>query len=35
MLYPATYVNLNQTAQQKASPAVQVFWDNNPPGFIK
>jgi hypothetical protein len=35
MLYPASYVNLNQTAQQKASPAVQVFWDNNPPGFIK
>ena len=35
MLYPATYVNLNQNAQQKASPAVQVFWDNNPPGFIK
>jgi hypothetical protein len=35
MLYPANYVNLNQNAQQKASPAVQVFWDNNPPGFIK
>ena len=35
MLYPANYVNLNQTAQQKASPAVQVFWDNNPAGFIK
>jgi hypothetical protein len=35
MLYPANYVNLNQNAQQKASPSVQVFWDNNPPGFIK
>jgi hypothetical protein len=35
MLYPATYVNLNKTAQQKASVATQVFWDNNPPGFIK
>jgi len=35
MLYPAVFVNLNNTAQQKPSPAVQVFWDNNPPGFIK
>jgi hypothetical protein len=35
MLYPATYVNLNKTAQQKASVATQVFWDNNPAGFIK
>lgn len=35
MLYPATYVNLNNTASQKAGPAVQVFWDNNPAGFIK
>ena len=35
MLYPAAYVNLNNTATQKAGPAVQVFWDNNPAGFIK
>jgi hypothetical protein len=35
MVYPASYVNLNNTAQQKAGPAVQVFWDNNPAGFIK
>jgi hypothetical protein len=35
MLYPATYVNLNKSAQQKAGPQVQVFWDTNPPGSIK
>jgi hypothetical protein len=34
-LYPATYVNLNQNAVQKASLAAQVFWDTNPAGFIK
>lgn len=34
-LYPSNYVNLNQNAAQKSSIAVQVFWDNNPAGFIK
>jgi hypothetical protein len=34
-LYPASYVNLNQNAVQKASVASQVFWDTNPAGFIK
>jgi hypothetical protein len=35
MLYPATLVNLNLNASQKSGVDVQVFWDNNPPGFIK
>jgi hypothetical protein len=34
-LYPSVYVNLNQNAQQKSSVALRVFWDTNPPGFIK
>lgn len=34
-LYPSVHVNLNQNATQKASVAVQVFWDNNPAGFIR
>jgi len=32
--YPSVYVNRNQTAVQKTTPAVQVFWDTNPAGFI-
>ncbi len=39
MVYPANYVNLNQNAAQKTpmpgGQATQVFWDNNPAGFIK
>jgi hypothetical protein len=35
MLYPSTLVNLNLNASQKSGVDVQVFWDNNPPGFIK
>jgi len=35
MLYPSTLVNLNQNASQKSGVDVRVFWDNNPPGFIK
>ena len=33
--YPAVHVERNQNATQKSSVAVQVFWDNNPAGFIK
>jgi hypothetical protein len=34
--YPADFVTLNSspTSEQKASPAVQVFWDTNPTGAI-
>jgi hypothetical protein len=35
MFYPANYVNLNKNATQKAGVNVQVFWDNNPAGFIQ
>ncbi len=35
MLYPANLVNLNLNAAQKSGVDVKVFWDNNPPGFIK
>jgi Starch-binding associating with outer membrane/Susd and RagB outer membrane lipoprotein len=35
MLYPSNLVNLNQNAEQKSGVDVRVFWDNNPPGFIK
>lgn len=35
MFYPSNYVNLNKLAVQKADVNVQVFWDNNPAGFIK
>jgi len=34
-LYPSVHVNLNLNATQKPGVAVQVFWDNNPAGFIK
>ncbi len=34
MLYPADYVNLNQNATQRETTE-QVFWDNNPAGFIR
>lgn len=34
-LYPSDFVNLNQNAVQKSGVGVRVFWDNNPPGFIK
>ncbi len=32
-LYPSNYVTLNANASQKEN-TVQVFWDNNPAGFI-
>jgi hypothetical protein len=32
--YPSNHVERNNQANQKASHDVQVFWDNNPPGFI-
>jgi len=35
MYYPANYANLNKNAVQKSDVNVQVFWDTNPPGFIK
>lgn len=35
MFYPSNYVNLNKNAVQKGDVNVQVFWDNNPAGFIK
>lgn len=35
MFYPSNYVNLNKNATQKSDVNVQVFWDNNPAGFIK
>jgi hypothetical protein len=35
MFYPSNYVNLNNNATQKGDVNVQVFWDNNPAGFIK
>lgn len=34
MWYPSDYVNLNANANQK-NLTDQVFWDTNPPGFIK
>lgn len=34
-LYPSVFVNRNLNATQKASIAVQVFWDNNPPNSRK
>lgn len=34
MLYPSVYSNRNVNATTKTVDA-QVFWDNNPPGFIK
>ncbi len=33
--YPSVYVTRNTNATQKTSDGVQVFWDNNPAGFIK
>lgn len=35
MLYPSDYVNLNLNATQKTTVGDRVFWDTNPPGFIK
>jgi hypothetical protein len=35
MLYPSSSVNLNINAKQRASVGERVFWDTNPPGFIK
>jgi hypothetical protein len=32
--YPGVYVVRNNSAVQKTSPKVKVFWDNNPDGFI-
>ena len=34
-LYPSVFVNRNLNATQKASVAVQVFWDKNPPNSRK
>jgi hypothetical protein len=34
MWYPSVYVNLNANASQRTTDQ-QVFWDNNPAGFIK
>jgi len=34
-LYPSVHVNRNLNGVQKASVAVQVFWDNHPPGSRK
>lgn len=33
--YPTDYIARNKNAKQKASPAVHVFWDTNPAGFVK
>ncbi|MEP7269219.1 MAG: SusD/RagB family nutrient-binding outer membrane lipoprotein [Saprospiraceae bacterium] len=33
--YPTNFIARNSNAVQKASPAVHIFWDNNPPGFVK
>jgi hypothetical protein len=35
LYYPLSYINRNSNAKQKAAVTTQVFWDNNPPGFIK
>jgi hypothetical protein len=35
LYYPLSYINRNSNAKQKANVTTQVFWDNNPPGFIK
>lgn len=32
--YPSNHVERNSNAVQKPNHDVQVFWDNNPPGFI-
>ena len=34
-LYPSVHVNLNQNTAQKSNVGIRVFWDTNPPGFIK
>lgn len=34
LTYPGVYVNRNNKATQKPDNKVQVFWDNNPDGFI-
>ncbi|MDX1941268.1 MAG: SusD/RagB family nutrient-binding outer membrane lipoprotein [Saprospiraceae bacterium] len=33
--YPTGYVTRNSNAKQKADVTTQVFWDNNPAGFVK
>ena len=33
--YPAVYIVRNNNATQKPGNTVQVFWDNNPAGFVK
>ncbi|MER3318371.1 MAG: SusD/RagB family nutrient-binding outer membrane lipoprotein [Allomuricauda sp.] len=33
--YPQTFVSQNSNVGQKVDQSVQVFWDNNPAGFIK
>ena len=35
MWYPSNSVNLNKNIPQKPGVDVQVFWDNNPAGFVK
>lgn len=34
-LYPSASVDRNSNMDQKSTVATQVFWDNNPPDFIK
>jgi hypothetical protein len=33
--YPQTFVSQNSKVNQKVDQSTQVFWDNNPAGFIK
>ncbi len=33
--YPTNYVTRNGNAKQKPNAAVPVFWDTNPPGFVR
>ena len=35
LYYPLDFITRNKNAKQKASPAVHVFWDTNPAGFVK
>ena len=35
LYYPTDFIARNKNAKQKASPAVKVFWDTNPAGFVK
>ncbi|MCS6968977.1 MAG: SusD/RagB family nutrient-binding outer membrane lipoprotein [Cytophagales bacterium] len=33
--YPAVHANRNSNAKQKTNVEVPVFWDKNPPGFVR